>query len=89
LGERHAWTWATRAYLFDSYIREQVKEGADTVVNLAAGLDTRPYRMDLPSSLRWVDRPQGERMRVLASRCPKHGPSECLDPARRANRGSP
>ena len=25
------------------------------VVNLAAGLDTRPYRMDLPSSLLWVE----------------------------------
>ena len=30
-------------------------EGADLVVNLAAGLDTRPYRMDLPSSLLWVE----------------------------------
>ena len=25
------------------------------VVNLAAGLDTRPYRMELPPSLRWVE----------------------------------
>ena len=23
--------------------------------NLAAGLDTRPYRMDLPPSLRWIE----------------------------------
>src|SRR5262250_1543232 len=28
---------------------------ADTVVNLAAGLDARPWRMALPSSLRWFD----------------------------------
>jgi methyltransferase (TIGR00027 family) len=54
-GERHAWTWATRTCLFDGHIREQVKKGADMVVNLAAGLDTRPYRMDLPSSLLWVE----------------------------------
>jgi O-methyltransferase involved in polyketide biosynthesis len=27
----------------------------DLVVNLAAGLDTRPYRMDLPRTLRWVE----------------------------------
>jgi methyltransferase (TIGR00027 family) len=54
-GERHAWTWVTRTYLFDGFIRAQVKEGADLVVNLAAGLDTRPYRMDLPSSLLWVE----------------------------------
>ena len=25
------------------------------VVNLAAGLDARPYRMDLPRSLQWVE----------------------------------
>jgi methyltransferase (TIGR00027 family) len=53
--DRDAWTWITRTYLFDGYVREQVKEGADMVVNLAAGLDTRPYRMDLPSSLLWVE----------------------------------
>ena len=25
------------------------------VINLAAGLDSRPYRLDLPSNLRWVE----------------------------------
>jgi O-methyltransferase involved in polyketide biosynthesis len=25
------------------------------VVNLAAGLDTRPYRMELPASLKWIE----------------------------------
>jgi O-methyltransferase involved in polyketide biosynthesis len=50
-GEHHARTWVTGTYLFDGYIREQAKDGADMVVNLAAGLDTRPDRMDLPSSL--------------------------------------
>lgn len=53
--QRHAWTWVTRTYLFDGYIREAVRGGADMIVNLAAGLDTRPYRMDLPSSLLWVE----------------------------------
>jgi methyltransferase (TIGR00027 family) len=32
-----------------------VQHGADMVVNLAAGLDTRPYRMALPPALRWVE----------------------------------
>ena len=32
-----------------------VREGYDMVLNLAAGLDARPYRMDLPSSLQWVE----------------------------------
>jgi methyltransferase (TIGR00027 family) len=53
--QRHAWTWVTRTYLFDGYIRERVRDGVDMIVNLAAGLDTRPYRMDLPSTLVWVE----------------------------------
>jgi O-methyltransferase involved in polyketide biosynthesis len=31
------------------------RDQADTVLNLAAGLDTRPYRMRLPPTLRWVE----------------------------------
>jgi methyltransferase (TIGR00027 family) len=49
------WTWTTRTYLFDSFIAEQVGQGVDLVVNLAAGLDARPYRMSLPPGLRWVE----------------------------------
>jgi len=40
--EKHSWSWVTRTYLLDSIISEQVAQGADMVVNLAAGLDTRP-----------------------------------------------
>jgi methyltransferase (TIGR00027 family) len=53
--EKHLWSWVTRTYLFDSIIREQVAQGADMVVNLAAGLDARPYRMQLPPSLKWIE----------------------------------
>lgn len=53
--EQHAWTWVTRTYLFDQFISEQVAAGVDMVINLAAGLDARPYRMPLPASLRWVE----------------------------------
>jgi methyltransferase (TIGR00027 family) len=53
--EKHSWSWVTRTYLFDSIIRDQVAQGADMVVNLAAGLDTRPYRMQLPLSLKWIE----------------------------------
>ena len=48
--DKHSWSWVTRTHLFDRIIGEQVAQGVDMVVNLAAGLDTRPYRM-LPSSL--------------------------------------
>jgi len=51
----HSWTWVTRTYLFDQFISEQVEQGVDLVINLAAGLDARPYRMALPPALRWVE----------------------------------
>ncbi len=53
--EKHAWSWTARTYLFDHFITEQLRQGVDMVVNLAAGLDARPYRMDLSPSLQWVE----------------------------------
>jgi methyltransferase (TIGR00027 family) len=53
--EANAWSFIARTYLFDRFVTRLVAHGADMVVNLAAGLDTRPYRMDLPASLRWVE----------------------------------
>jgi methyltransferase (TIGR00027 family) len=53
--ERHSWSWVTRTYLFDRLISGQVAQGADMVLNLAAGLDARPYRMPLPPSLKWIE----------------------------------
>src|SRR5437667_6952274 len=44
-----------RTVLFDRFIREQIAEGVDMIVNLAAGLDARPYRMELPPSLQWIE----------------------------------
>ena len=45
-----------RTAVMDEIILRLVNtEGVDTVLNLAAGLDVRPYRLDLPSTLRWVD----------------------------------
>lgn len=50
-----AWIMAIRTSIIDGYIKEAIKEGVDAVLNLGAGLDTRPYRMDLPSSLTWIE----------------------------------
>src|SRR5258708_27364174 len=44
-----------RTVLVDRFITDAVGEGTDLVVHLGAGLDTRPYRMDLPKTLRWVE----------------------------------
>jgi methyltransferase (TIGR00027 family) len=54
-GSRHAWSWTMRTYLIDQLILKQVHYGTDTILNLGCGLDSRPYRMQLPSSLRWIE----------------------------------
>ena len=55
LGGDNAWSMITRTYLIDNFIQAELQRGTDLVVNLAAGLDSRPYRMQLPSSLRWIE----------------------------------
>jgi methyltransferase (TIGR00027 family) len=52
---KHSWAYVIRTLLIDQFITDLVKQGADMVVNLAAGLDARPYRMTLPASLKWID----------------------------------
>jgi methyltransferase (TIGR00027 family) len=54
-GLRDEWPYVARTMRFDQIVTEQIKQGTDMVINLAAGLDTRPYRMDLPSSLQWIE----------------------------------
>ncbi len=53
--DRNEWAWVIRTFLFDRYITDGLAQGLDMVVNLAAGLDARPYRMPLPSSLAWIE----------------------------------
>jgi methyltransferase (TIGR00027 family) len=54
-GRTMAWPMVVRTVCFDELISRLISEGADTVINLAAGLDARPYRMNLPASLRWIE----------------------------------
>ncbi len=49
------WMMAIRTRVIDDLIREAVADGVDLVLNLGAGLDTRPYRLALPSNLCWVE----------------------------------
>ena len=50
-----AWMIAVRTRIIDAFIIELIAEGVDTVVNLGAGLDTRPYRLALPATLNWIE----------------------------------
>src|SRR5919201_3312507 len=54
-GRQMAWAMIVRTAVFDEIILDRVRAGADLVLNLAAGLDARPWRLDLPPTLRWVD----------------------------------
>ena len=44
-----------RTKLIDEVVQGAVAQGCDCVINLAAGLDTRPYRLALPNSLQWIE----------------------------------
>lgn len=55
MGRYVRWSVVGRTVIIDSFIERLVAEGVDLVINLGAGLDTRPYRMNLPASLRWVE----------------------------------
>lgn len=51
-----AWSVVARTVIIDRFIENGVRSGdIDAVVNLGAGLDARPYRMNLPSTFPWVE----------------------------------
>ncbi len=54
-GAATAWGVVMRTCAIDRLLEDALAAGIDCVVNLGAGLDTRPYRLDLPASLHWVE----------------------------------
>lgn len=55
-GALFSWAMVARTAVFDELITRTIKEDSlDTVLNLAAGLDARPYRLPLPPTLRWIE----------------------------------
>ena len=53
---RWAWPMIVRTAVMDEIVLRLVtQERVDTVLNLAAGLDARAYRLDLPRQLHWID----------------------------------
>ncbi len=52
---RNGWWLIARTKLIDDAIADAIADGCDRVLNLAAGLDTRPYRLDLPANFTWVE----------------------------------
>src|SRR5258708_4064889 len=55
-GRSTAWAMIVRTAVMDEMILDRVRGGGvDTVLNLAAGLDARAWRLPLPPELRWID----------------------------------
>lgn len=44
-----------RSTFIDEMLEIALGDGIDTVLNIGAGLDTRPWRLDLPADLLWVE----------------------------------
>ena len=75
-GAQMAWPMIVRTQVMDEIIlRTITQDGVDTVLNLASGLDARPYRLPLPSSLRWVEADFGDvlsyKQEILGSEKPR------------------
>jgi methyltransferase (TIGR00027 family) len=75
-GAATAWPMIVRTAVMDEIVLRCVQAGAKTVLNLAAGLDARPFRLDLPRDLLWIhaDMPEmvdyfEERMAGEKTRC--------------------
>jgi methyltransferase (TIGR00027 family) len=72
---RNGWWLVARTKIIDDAIAEAIAAGCDRVLNLAAGLDTRPYRLELPLEFTWVeaDLPKllEEKTQLLADQTPR------------------
>lgn len=52
----YAWVFVMRTVILDRIITTQLtRGGCDTVINLASGLDTRAFRLELPRDVQWFD----------------------------------
>ncbi|MGB6353427.1 MAG: SAM-dependent methyltransferase [Steroidobacteraceae bacterium] len=49
------WTLGLRTRIIDELLLDCVTRGTQAILNLGAGLDTRPYRLPLAESLLWIE----------------------------------
>lgn len=50
-----SWMMAMRTVAIDDLIKDAIHDGVTRVLNLGAGLDTRPYRMEIPAHVEWIE----------------------------------
>jgi len=68
------WSLVVRTAVMDELLRRCLRNGVKTVLNLAAGLDARPYRLDLPADLRWIHVDLPEMVEYFRSRMASETP---------------
>ncbi len=75
LSSRSGWWLIARTKIIDDAIAAAIADGCDRVLNLAAGLDTRPYRLELPPDFPWIEADLApllaEKTRLLADQTPR------------------
>jgi methyltransferase (TIGR00027 family) len=71
-----AWSVVIRTVIIDDLIKQAIGEGVDTILNLGAGLDARPYRMYLPKTLRWVEVDYAQVIELKEIRLERFGTSQ-------------
>jgi methyltransferase (TIGR00027 family) len=49
------WIVSLRTCIIDDFLRFAIDQGVDLVLNLGAGVDTRPYRLDFIDKITWVE----------------------------------
>lgn len=54
-GHLMAFAMVMRTLGIDGLVEDALGRGVDTIINLGAGLDTRPYRLKLPEMLSWIE----------------------------------
>ncbi len=73
------WTVVIRTCIIDHLITDAVATGTDTIINLGAGLDTRPYRMKLPPNLKWIEADTGPMIEFKNKALAEHSPGIHLE----------
>lgn len=50
------WSMIVRTYIIDNIISASIKEySIDVVINIGSGLDTRPFRLEIPKNICWIE----------------------------------
>ncbi|HLS76836.1 MAG TPA: SAM-dependent methyltransferase [Nocardia sp.] len=73
-GVRNHWPTVVRTKLLDELVLEALAHGCDRVINLGAGLDTRPFRLDLPAELSWHEADLAPMVAYKTERLAEHTP---------------